>query len=140
MAGLFDFTSFLTPVISRLASYIPDPEAKAKAEAEATTEMLNFVADANKQQLAVDAAEANNKSIFVAGWRPFIGWVGGVGLAWQFIGNPVGNWILQVVHPGAAALPQVPMGDLSRLVFAMLGLGGMRTYEKLKGVAPKGAQ
>ncbi len=140
MAGLFDFTSFLTPVISKLAAYIPDPAAKAKAEAEATTELLNFVTSANNAQLAVDQAEANNKNVFVAGWRPFIGWVGGVALAWTYIGNPVANWILFAIHPNAAAIPAIPTGDLMNLVTAMLGLGAMRTYEKVKGLAPKGAQ
>lgn len=140
MAGLFDFTSFLTPVISKLASYIPDPEAKAKAMAEATTEMMTFVSTQNTAQLAVDAAEANNKSIFVAGWRPFIGWVCGATLAWNFIGLPLANWALFMIHPNAAAIASIPIGDLMPVLMSMLGLGGLRTYEKVKGVAPAGAQ
>ena len=74
MAGIFDLTGFLSPLISKVADYIPDPVAKAKAEAEATTEMLQFVTQQNQAQLAVDQAEANNKNVFVAGWRPAIGW------------------------------------------------------------------
>ncbi len=136
MAGLFDLTSFLTPVVNKLADYIPDPEARAKATAEATTEMLNFVSKANQQQLAVDAAEASNKSLFVAGWRPFIGWCGGVAIGWTYIGNPIATWVLFTIHPNAAALPTIPTGNLMQLVTAMLGLGAMRTYEKVKGAAP----
>lgn len=132
MAGLFDLTGFLTPVVQKLASYIPDPEARAKAEAEATTQMLNFVASQNTAQLKVDAAEADSKSLFIAGWRPFVGWCGGIAFMWSTFGCSVANWLLQIVHPGAAAIAQIPVGDMSQVLLAMLGLGGMRTYEKVR--------
>jgi hypothetical protein len=140
MASIFDLTSFLTPFVSRIADNIPDPEVRAKVQAEATTEMLNFVSRQNMSQLAVDQAEANNKNLFVAGWRPFIGWVCGATLAWNFIGLPIANWLLFLIHPNAAAISSIPIGDLMPVLMSMLGLGGLRTYEKVKGVAPGGAQ
>jgi hypothetical protein len=140
MAGLIDFSSFLTPIVQKLADFIPDPAARAKAAAEAEAQLLQFQNSQNLQQLKVDEAEANNKNLFVAGWRPFIGWCGGAALAWSTIGNPFANWIIQVIHPGAAYIPSVPTGNIEQIVFAMLGLGGMRTYEKMRGVAPKGAR
>lgn len=139
MAGIFDLTSFLTPVVSKLAAYIPDPEARAKAEAEATTQMLNFVSDQNKAQLSVDQAEANNKNVFVAGWRPFIGWVCGAVLCWNFIGLPLANWLLIMVQPNASMIPSIPVGDLMPVLMSMLGMGAMRSYDKAKGVAPPGS-
>jgi hypothetical protein len=134
MAGLVDLTGFLSPFVQRLADFIPDPAEKAKAVAAANTEMLNFVAQQNTAQLAVDQAEGSNPSIFVAGWRPFIGWVGGAGLAWTFVVGPAVSFVLPIVAP-SVHVPVIPTDGLMELVFAMLGLGGMRTFEKVQGVA-----
>lgn len=139
MAGLFDLTGFLSPVISKLANYIPDPVAKAKAEAEATTEMLQFVTQQNTAQLAVDQAEANNTNVFVAGWRPAIGWACGAAFTWQYVGFPIAQFILAAFnHP--VILPVLNTGDMMPVLLGMLGMGGLRSVEKIKGVAGKGAQ
>lgn len=139
MAGIFDLTGFLSPLISKVADYIPDPVAKAKAQAEATTEMLQFVTQQNQAQLAVDQAEANNKNVFVAGWRPAIGWACGAAFAWQYVAEPVAQFTLAAFgHP--VTLPVLNIGDMMPVLMGMLGLGGLRTYEKVTGVAAKGSQ
>lgn len=85
-------------------------------------------------QLDINKVEAAHASRFVSGWRPFIGWVCGSGLAVQFLIGPLLTW-------GAALLgkpivfPQLDMGTLLTLLSGMLGLGGLRTVEKLKGAA-----
>lgn len=142
MAGLFDLTGFLKPVISRLADYIPDPAQKAKAEAEATTEILNYVASQNLEQIKVDAAEAASHSIWVAGWRPAVGWTCAASLFWNYVGVNVANWLIVLIHPNAALLTTTPMGDLKTILLSLLGIGfgGLRTLEKFKGIAPPGAQ
>lgn len=140
MPGIFDLTGFLTPVVKKLADFIPDPAQKAKAEAEAEAQILQFANQQVLAQLKVDQAEANNKNVFVAGWRPFIGWTCGAIFAWNYIGNPLANWALQLIHPGAAMIATMPVGDMMPVLLGMLGLGGMRSYEKTKGVAPPGAQ
>ena len=134
MAGLLDLTGFLSPFVQRLADYIPDPVEKARAVAAAQTEMLNFVASQNAGQLEVDKAEAANPSVFVAGWRPFIGWVGGAGLAWSFVVGPVTSFVLTLVAPHVH-VPAIDTAGLLELVFTMLGMGGLRTFEKIQGVA-----
>lgn len=139
MAGLFDLTSFLKPVIGKLADFIPDPAQKAKAQAEAEAAVLQFANQQALAQLKVDEAEANNKNTFVAGWRPFIGWVCGGIFAWNYVGNPLANWVVQMIHPGAALIGTMPVGDMMPVLLGMLGLGGMRSYEKTKGVAPPNA-
>jgi hypothetical protein len=84
-------------------------------------------------QIGVNNAEAQNKSMFVAGWRPFIGWVGGVGVGWTFVLSPFVGTIASFFG-WHGTLPQLDSGQLMTLVLAMLGIGGYRTYEKVKGV------
>ena len=139
MSGLFDLTSFLTPVVQKLVDYIPDPVAKAKASAEATTQMLDFITNQNNAQLAVNQAEASSKSLFVAGWRPFIGWCCGAAFVWSTMGSSIANWLLLLIHPGIPPLPTIDSSYMSQVLMAMLGLGGMRTYEKVKGASAGGS-
>jgi hypothetical protein len=74
--------------------------------------------------------EAASSSVFVSGWRPYIGWVCGTGLAYQFLIYPIAiAWLPKIV--------QLDMGTLLSLLAGMLGLSGMRTQEKLNGVASK---
>lgn len=83
-------------------------------------------------QIEVDKQEAANANIFVAGWRPFIGWICGTGLACQFIIGPLFTWgALLLKNP--TPFPTLDLGTLMTLLLGMLGLGGMRTYEKVAG-------
>lgn len=83
-------------------------------------------------QTDINKQEASSQSPFVAGWRPFIGWVCGTGLAIQFIGNPIVTWVAALAkHP--VQFPTLDLGTLMTLLFGMLGLGAMRTYEKVQG-------
>jgi hypothetical protein len=81
--------------------------------------------------------EAQHRSIFVAGWRPFIGWVCGIGLGYHFVIQPILKWVLVMAWQAdaPAQLPGLDVASLYNLIIAMLGLGGMRMYEKLKGVS-----
>jgi len=78
-------------------------------------------------QIELNKIEASHRSRFVAGWRPFMGWVGGVGLANMFLINP---WIQWITGQNG---PNLPEGVIMELVFALLGLGTLRTMEKIKG-------
>jgi len=113
-----------------LNKFIPDPELKAKAEAELRTTLLEW----DKGQLEINKVEAAHSSIFVSGWRPFIGWTCGAAVAYQFVIVPWLTWISGMI---AIAIPPAPSLDdmLWQLLFALLGMGGLRTFEKLKGVA-----
>jgi hypothetical protein len=96
-------------------------------------------ADLVKGQLEVDKAEAQNASVFVAGWRPFIGWVGGIALAYQFILYPlmVWCWALIKAHGWVPATleppPVLPAEQLWVILSGMLGIAGLRSFDKLKG-------
>lgn len=86
-------------------------------------------------QVELNKVEAQHRSIFVAGWRPFIGWVCGIALAYNFILRDLMAWLIELWSPTTEAPPELAMTHLMTVLMGMLGLGGMRTYEKLKGVA-----
>lgn len=87
-------------------------------------------------QIAINKAEANNPNWFVSGWRPSIGWVGSLALGYTFLVSPLIQWYCNIkginVEP-----PVLDTSMLFNLVLAMLGLGGMRTFEKVKNVQNK---
>ena len=80
-------------------------------------------------QIELNKIEATHRSVFVAGWRPFMGWVGGLGLANMFLINPWIQWAT------SEAGPNLPEDIIMELVFALLGLGTLRTIEKIQGKA-----
>lgn len=88
-------------------------------------------------QIEVNKQEASNPKIFVAGWRPFIGWICGIGLGVQFIVNPLFTWGSELATKTHTAIPfpSLDLGTLMTLLFGMLGLGAMRTYEKTNGAS-----
>lgn len=126
------------PVLNRLVALIPDPEARAKALADATSEMIAAIGASDLAQAEINKTEAASGSIFVAGWRPFIGWVCGMAIAYDFLLRPIIGTIIGWGWPGTA--PPVLVGEaLWPLVTGMLGLGVMRSYDKAVGTsAPLG--
>jgi hypothetical protein len=86
-------------------------------------------------QLEINKTEAASSSTFVAGWRPFIGWVCGAALAYTYIGYPLILWAGALWFPSIKPPVLGNDGMLYELMFGMLGLGGLRTFEKVKGVA-----
>jgi len=80
-------------------------------------------------QTKINAVEAQHRTLFVAGWRPFIGWICGVALAYNFVIRDLFIWITKTTE----APPALQMDHLMTVLLGMLGLGGLRTYEKIKG-------
>ncbi len=123
----------LGPILSKLTDLIPDPEARAKAAAEAQAQLLQVLTTADQQQSDTNKVEAASGSVFVAGWRPFIGWVCGSGLAYSFIVAPLGTGLASM-FAAKVTFPPLDTATLMELLLGMLGMGGMRTFEKLNGV------
>ena len=123
------------PLINKLVDRIPDPNKRAEAKEQFESELMAAVMSAGEEQNKVNLAEAQHKSVFVAGWRPFIGWVCGIGLLWSFVLQPVASWLFSAFNPDFPLPPQIYTDGLYQLVLAMLGMGGLRTFEKLKGVS-----
>lgn len=88
---------------------------------------LKAMQEPGKLQVELNKIEAQHRSAFVAGWRPALGWVCALGLLFVFVGNPIIQWLTG--DPG----PQMPTDIMLELVLAMLGLAGLRTFEKTTG-------
>lgn len=86
-------------------------------------------------QVELNKIEAGHRSVFVAGWRPFIGWVCGVSLAYNFIVRDLMAWVIMNTGATASLPPELAMEHLLTILLGMLGLGGMRTMEKMNGKA-----
>lgn len=124
--------------------FIPDPQKKLEAQARANELQLQLVREGThaeraelelaKGQVAVNVAEASHGSRWTSGWRPFIGWVCGAGFAVQFVVGPLGEWLARLAGHDVA-FPPLDTNTMLPLLFGMLGLGTMRTFEKTRGVA-----
>lgn len=127
--------ALIGPVTSLLDKFIPDADERARLAHEIATMSERHAQELAKGQLEVNKAEAAHKSLFVAGWRPFVGWTCGVALAWHFVGQPVAVFVIALSGVDAPALPSFEMESLLTVLLGMLGLGGLRTFEKTKQVA-----
>lgn len=130
------FTALLPiigPIIEKLVDRIPDPAARERAKLEAEASLLNASIEEMKGQVAINVEEAKNPSVFVAGWRPAIGWSCAVAFAFLYVIAPVVQWIAQM-YGVVILLPKFDADQLMSLTFGMLGIAGFRTFEKVKGV------
>ncbi len=125
----FGIDDIVGNVLAIVNKFIPDPALKTQAEAELRAALVQW----DQAQDQINAGEAQSRSIFVAGWRPFIGWCCGGALAYQYLLVPLAVW---AASWSGQHLPNPPILDdtLWQLMFGMLGMGGLRTYEKIKGV------
>ena len=104
-----------------------------RAQAKAVMEKLRQQPAA--LQVELNKVEASHRSVFVAGWRPFIGWVCGAGFAYHFVLQPFLLFVVAWVGVDMPELPVFDMGTLQTVLMGMLGLGGLRTFEKVAGKA-----
>jgi len=142
MFGIDDAIGAGLGVIGKIIDrVIPDKEAQDKAKL-ALLEMqqkgelaqLDAALKSDLGQMDINKQEAASSSLFVAGWRPMVGWVCAGSLAYSFILLPMLRAILAAWKPGLT-IPSIDMSDLWPLMMGMLGLGGMRSWEKAKGVS-----
>ncbi len=115
--------------------FLPDQEAKRKAEAEFLAMAMQGELKTVMAQLEINAREAQHPSVFVSGGRPFFLWVGGVGFAYAVIIQPLLTWLAAI--KGWPVPPNVNEDLLWVVVTGLLGLSGLRSAEKFKGVASK---
>lgn len=130
----------LIPIIGTLLDkLIPDPKTAAEAKIKAIElaqrgELASLDADVRLAlgQIEVNKVEAGS-DLFRGGWRPFVGWVCAIGLAVQFVLSPILTWVSLLFGFGVQ-FPVLDMSVLLTLLFGMLGLGTLRTKEKLNGI------
>lgn len=134
--------AFIPLIGTVLDKLFPDP---AKAN-EAKLELLRLQQQGALAELDADVklalaqattntAEAANPSIFVSGWRPGAGWACVLGLVYQFLLQPLLPWLTAVCGVTVPELPAIDSATLTTLLMGLLGLGGLRTFERAKGVA-----
>lgn len=122
-------------IVEGVGKIIDDLHTSDKERMDAQIEVTKIEAGLKQGQIDVNKAEAQHQSVFVSGWRPFIGWVCGCGFVYQYVARPLLPWVLTVAGvEGVPALPALD-GSLMELTVGMLGLGALRTFEKTKGVA-----
>ncbi len=130
----------LGPVLDGVLKLIPDKNARAVAKEQFENQILSALTVIVQGQLTINMKEAEHGSIFVAGWRPAIGWVCGAGLAWNYVVQPLISWVGFAFGVDLSGAPQLEIGELMGLLAGMLGMGGLRTYEKRVGVARTGVK
>jgi hypothetical protein len=133
---------YLIPLLGNILDKLfPDPKAAADAKLEVmrlaqTGELAQLDADVKLAvgQMEVNKVEASNSSLFVSGWRPAVGWCCAAAFGFKFIGGPLLVIVMQLAgHP--ITLPEFDYTEMSTILLGMLGLGGLRTVEKVKGAA-----
>ena len=126
--------ALIGPVTGLLDKFIEDKDQKAKLAHEVATMAQTHAQELARGQLEINKAEAQHRSIFVAGWRPFLGWCLSFAMAWHFVLAPMTLFICSAFEIYVPDLPAFDMDSLMTVLLGMLGLGGLRTAEKIKGV------
>ena len=129
MNSINPFAGIAGSVMEGLDDLFTSDEEKANA----TLKMTELLQKPHNLQAMANIEGAKHSSVFVAGWRPAIGWVCAIGLGYQFLILPFAG-LINAYYALPAELPAIQAAELSSLVMALLGLGGLRSYEKAKGL------
>lgn len=134
----------LGPVIEKALSFIPDPKQKAEAQLKLQEEInrnseaiLASLTAVDAKQAETNTEEAKSTNLFVSGWRPWIGWVCGAAFTWAFVIEPFTLFVLAASGHTVESLPKLDLSEMMPVLLGMLGLAGMRTWEKREGVHDK---
>ena len=129
-------TSLISDIVDKV---VPDKNDAQKAKEALAAGLQEAVLKAEQSQLDIDEQEAKSPSVFVSGWRPGVAWVCVFGFAYQFVIQPFIGYGLSIYstynHLTIPPPPSLDTNQMLTLLFALLGLGGMRTVEKCQGVA-----
>ncbi len=127
-------TSLVGPVTGLLDKFIEDKDQKAKLAHELATMADKHAQEAMLAQLEINKAEAASGSLFKGGWRPFVGWTCGIAFAYHFVLQPLLIFVFAYIGLETPDLPKFDVGTLLPVLGGMLGIGGLRSYEKTKGL------
>ena len=126
--------NLIGPVTGILDKVIEDKDQKAKLAHELATMADKLSHEQQLAQIEVNKAEAASGSLFKGGWRPCVGWVCAIAFFYHFVGQPVIIFIVTLFGMQLPSLPEFDMGTLLTVLGGMLGIGGLRSYEKQKGL------
>lgn len=131
MTGL---AALINPVAGLLDKFIEDKDAKNALAHEISTMAERHAQDLAKGQLEINKAEASSSSLFVSGWRPAVAWVCVLGMASNFVLIPMANFALAILESDIT-VPLIDTSTMMPVLMGMLGLGAMRTVEKINKVS-----
>ena len=126
ITGIGSVADLANTVISKIW---PDKSEQEKQQMAAAVMVI-------QGQLEINKVEAGSTSVFVSGWRPAIGWICGAACAWNWVGLPLAKFVMFAIGRPIAMSP-ADLGEMLPVLIGMLGLGGLRTAEKINGVAAK---
>jgi hypothetical protein len=126
--------SLVQPVTGLLDKFIEDKDQKNQLAHEISTMAERHAQELAKGQLEINKAEAQSRNVFIAGWRPFLGWTMGFAMAYNYVIQPIAIFVLGQLNY-LVTLPALDMTEMMPVLLGMLGLGGLRTYEKKKGIS-----
>lgn len=136
--------SAILPIVNKVLDFIPDPQKKAEMQLKLTEELnrhseelLKAMSMVDSKQIDVNIEEAKSSSLFVSGWRPGIAWVCGLAFTWAYVLQPIVVFIFAASGHPIKDLPDINLGEMMPVLLGILGLGGLRTWEKKAGVASK---
>ncbi len=128
------FTAGFDLVKTGLDKFFPDADTELKGKLAEAASQINNDYQLQLAQLDINKTESANVSIFVSGWRPAIGWICGFSLCYAAIIEPIARFIASVVFAYAGSFPVINTDITMQILMGLLGLAGMRTFEKHKGV------
>ena len=126
--------SLIGPATQILDKFVEDKDQKAKLAHELAMMADRLAHEQNLAQIQVNREEASSGSLFKGGWRPCIGWICGIAFGYHFVLQPVIVFIVVLIGMDIPELPSFDMGTLLTVLGGMLGIGGLRSYEKSKGL------
>ena len=126
--------ALIGPVTGLLDKFIQDKDLKAKLAHDIATMAEKHSHENALAQIEVNKIEAASPDFFKSSWRPFIGWVCGVAFAYHFVLQPIIIFVVALFGAEIPTLPEFDMASLMTVLGGLLGLGGLRTYEKSKGL------
>ena len=126
--------NLIGPATKILDKFIEDKDQKAKLAHELATMADKLAHEQQLAQLAINKEEASSGSLFKGGWRPCIGWICGIAFFYHFVCQPVIIFIVAMSGVDIPDLPKFEMNTLLTVLGGLLGIGGLRTYEKQKGL------
>jgi hypothetical protein len=124
-------SSLIGPVTGLLDKFIPDADTKQKIAHEIATLAQKQAHENAMAQMEVNKVEAANNNLFVSGWRPATGWCCVFSMMGNFIVIPFTNFVMELIEKDIV-VPLIPLDTMMPVLLGMLGLGGLRTYEKTK--------
>lgn len=127
-------SALLPKALEVIDEVIPDRDAADRAKQQIEMKLIEATMATNVAQIETNTAEAASRHWFVASWRPAIGWSCAIGVFWMAVGAPILEFAAQLAGVTLQEVPTIPEDMIMELTFAMLGMAGLRTFEKIRGV------